>query len=355
MKKNILLITLCTICLNLFAEKVEIDGIGYNLINKTKTAEVTQKDSPYFGNIIIPSSIVYNDEIYIVNSISEDAFLYSSIESITIGNEVKSIGKFAFLGCKHLSSINFGKSVEEIGQHSFEHCISLRSVMIPKSVRKIYGEIFTDCPNLEIISVDSENHVYDSRDNCNAIIETETNALQNGCKSTIIPSTIVSISNSAFRACGSLSSIEIPNNVTSIGGLAFFQCEELTKVIVGCKVNDIGESAFEECTELKDFYCYAKEVPSVGNMTFRNSLIEYATLHVPAESIEKYKADFVFGQFGNIIALSDSEMTNINAVSITPHKTMIYTLDGIQHKDTQEGLNIIKSEDGKTRKIYIKK
>lgn len=339
------------------SEIVEIDGICYNLISKANVAEVTKKTGFYNANITIPSYISYNNVEYKVNSINDEAFMYTTIESIIIGNEVKSIGTFAFLGCTNLYSIEFGNKVEKIGQCVFEHCNNLKKIKIPNSVSSIDGAIFVDCTNLESIVVESDNKVFDSRDNCNAIIETEKNKLINGCKNTIIPSSIVSIGSSAFRNCNSLNSIEIPDNVVSIGGLAFYMCEKLSKVVIWGNVKEIGSAAFEGCTELKDFYCYAKNVPSVERLAFNNSYIEYATLYVPAESVEKYKNDSEFGKFGKIVAISDSD-TGVNSLvrqeNFLGKETNIYSINGIRHKAIQKGLNIIKIDDGTVKKVFVK-
>lgn len=352
MKKFLLLIAMIPIIG--FAESVEIDGIKYNLIEKGKIAEVI---GAYKANITIPSFINYNYVDYKVSSIGESAFIGSGIESIIIGNEVKSIGTLAFAGCRNLSSVEFGENVEKIGQVVFEHCINLKKVNLPKSVSSINGAIFIDCTNLESIVVESENKVFDSRDNCNAIIETEKNKLINGCKNTIIPSSVVSIGPDAFRDCDGLKSIEIPYNVELVENLAFYRCEKLSKVFIRGNVKVIKAFAFEGCTGLEDFYCYAKEVPSVEKNIFKDSYIEYSTLHVPSESVEKYKNDLVFGKFGKIVAISDSE-TGINFHEIKENalgnEMTIYTIDGKKHKKIQKGLNIIKANDGKTNKVFVK-
>jgi hypothetical protein len=87
-----------------------------------------------------------------------------------------------------------------------------------------------ECGNLASIVIEEGNEVYDSRDNCNAIIETATNTLIAGCKNTIIPNSVTSIGEDAFYGCSGLTSITIPNSVTSIGNEAFKNCSGLTQV-----------------------------------------------------------------------------------------------------------------------------
>ena len=111
-----------------YAEEVEIDGIYYNLINKGKAAEV-KSGKGCTGDIVIPSSVVYNDVTYSVTSIGEGAFSNcKSLTSITIPNSVTSIGKGAFGGCRGLTSVTIPNSVTSIGQNAFQDCICLTLV-----------------------------------------------------------------------------------------------------------------------------------------------------------------------------------------------------------------------------------
>ena len=92
--------------------------------------------------------------------------------------------------------------------------------------------------------------MYDSRGDCNAIIEKETNTLIQGCKKTKIPAGVTSIGDSAFRYCSGLTSIEIPAGVTSIGKYAFYWCSGLTRIEIPAGVTSIGNSAFRSCSGL---------------------------------------------------------------------------------------------------------
>ena len=126
--------------------------------------------------------------------------------------------------------IFFSEEVTTIGISAFSGCTGLISITIPNSVTSIGWSAFDGCTSLTKIVVDDENQVYDSRDNCNAIIETATNTLIAGCKTTVIPNSVTSIGDFAFYVCDGLISITIPNSVTSIGDHAFKGCENLEKV-----------------------------------------------------------------------------------------------------------------------------
>lgn len=132
--------------------------------------------------------------------------------------------------------------------------------------------------------MENSNSIYDSRNDCNAIIETKSNTLISGCQYTIIPNSVTSIGGTAFHGCTGLTSVTIPNSVTSIGKFAFL-----------------------DCTEIKDVYCYAKNVPTTNSEAFLNSNIKNATLHVPTASIDVYKASSPWSNFKDIVALTDSD------------------------------------------------
>ena len=140
--------------------------------------------------------------------------------------------------------------VTSIDFWAFFGCSGLTSVTIPKSVTSIGYDAFSGCSGLTRIKVESGNFIYDSRENCNAIIKTATNTLISGCKNTIIPNSVTSIAGWAFYDCSSLTSITIPNSVTEIGDAAFWGCSGLTCVTIGNSVTSIGDRAFSGCSGL---------------------------------------------------------------------------------------------------------
>ena len=181
----------------------------------------------------------------------EGAFKYcTSLTSIEIPSSVTSIGEGAFEGCTSLTSIEIPSSVTSVGEYAFEDCTSLASIEIPSSVTSIGDRAFWGCSELISITVDTENSTFDSRENCNAIIEKSSKTLILGCKNTVIPSTVTSIRNSAFGGCTGLTSIEIPSNVTSIGDWAFWRCSGLTSIEIPSNVTSIGDGAFWGCSRL---------------------------------------------------------------------------------------------------------
>ena len=231
-------------------------------------------------SITIPENVTY---------IRERAFDYCYLlGSITIPDSVTYIGRSAFQACTGLNTLNLGSYVETIDLYAFKECSSLTSANIPDSVTTLGDQAFNSCTNLNTVtigksvsaitfatfprtisyvSVSSQNNTYDSRDNCNGIIETATNTLILGCKNTVIPSTVTYIGDYAFNGCTGLTSVTIPANVTSIGIWGFNGCTGLTSVTIPANVTYIGSSAFSGCTGLTSVTIPAN-VTSIGGSTF---------------------------------------------------------------------------------------
>ena len=382
----------------------KVDGIYYDLNNDDKTASVTymglytsdNKDA-YVGNIIIPESITYSGTTYSVTSIGRYAFRgcsgltsvtignsvtsignnafadCSGLTTVTIGNSVTSIGKYAFsgcsgltsatipnsvtsigegvfYGCSGLTSVTIPNSVTSIGDGAFAGCSGLTSVVIPNSVTSIGEYAFESCSGLTSVTVDKNNGTYDSRDNCNAIIDSSANTLIVGCKNTTIPNSVTSIGGAAFsgcsgltsvtipnsvttigdgafRSCSGLTSVTIPNSVTTIGDFAFFVCFGLTSVTIGNSVTSIGKYAFCDCSRLTKLVSLAVEPPTCGIGAFIYVDKTTCQLLVPQESINKYKTADQWKEFLNILGYNGVDDVSVDSPDALYE---VYNLQGVR-------------------------
>ena len=223
-------------------------------------------NSAFYGCSSLTSISIPNG----VTSIGYSAFYgCRGLTSISIPNGVTSIDSSTFYGCRGLTSISIPNSVTSIGGSAFYGCSSLTSISIPDSVTSIRASSFSSCSGLERIQVDDNNTVYDSRENCDAIIKTETNELIFGCRNTIIPNSVTNIGESAFYNCDSLISICVPGSVTSIGDSAFEDCSGLTSINIPGSVTSIGKNAFRGCSGLTSINI-PDSVTSMGGSVFRD-------------------------------------------------------------------------------------
>ncbi len=355
-----------------------------------------------------------------VTSIEEGTFYHCyDIPSLTIPNSVTKIGDYAFENCGELKSITIPKSVTSIGGQAFNLCYSLAQIVveegnpiydsrnncnaiietatntllqgskntvipstvttiapyafsfgatpnhlvIPKSVTNLDYRSFYMCYNLAKIEVESGNPVFDSRDNCNAIIETASNNLVLGCASTIIPNSVTGIGDNAFYGCSELKAIVIPDKVEQIGYGAFYSCHNATSLHLGSGLKSIGDYAFNGCSMLTSvvipdnvesigyyafMFCRSISYISIGTGVRSSSdncfyfcsgiktvickLTEVpdswwfdrdypdATLYVPAESLDAYKEHYMWNIFGTILPLDQAPSGVENVTSLGNYK-----------------------------------
>ncbi len=278
MKKQLLLFVIMLLPMMASAHDIEVkndDGVTiyYNYINDGKELEVTfggTSSGKYKGNVVIPEELTYMSRTRKVTSIGNDAFSNChGLTSITIPKSVTRIGDHAFFYCYGLTSITIPSSVTRIDDCAFFYCYGLTSITIPNSVTWIGYRAFEGCSGLTSVVVESGNTIYDSRNNCNAIIKTASNTLIVGFKNTFIPSSVTSIYIYAFQNCSGLTSITIPNSVTSIGNYAFAGCSDLASITIPNSVTSIGNYAFSGCSGLVSI-TIGNSVTSIGNSAFRD-------------------------------------------------------------------------------------
>ena len=282
-----------------FGEKTFFGCSGHDVYNYTNMD--IKKNSEKFGYIAYGANNVYNiiDDIFVFitdkngNNIlvdylgnSQDIYLPESykngsytikntvfsnntnITSIKIPNKVTSIEEGSFDGCTGLTKVEIDcKNID----NWFKNNTSIKNVIIGNNVTSIGDYAFSGCFNLTGISVESGNTIYDSRNNCNAIIETATNKLIAGCQNTTIPNSVTNIGDYAFYCCSNLTNIKIPNIVASIGGSAFENCINLETVEINenCVLTSINNYAFKGCEKLTTLNL-PDGLKNIGKSAFEN-------------------------------------------------------------------------------------
>lgn len=290
-----------------------VTSIGYNafenctgLTSVTIPNSVTSiKNSAFYGcngltSIEIPNS---------VTSIAGRTFANcTGLTSVIIPNSVTSIEGNTFDGCTGLTSIEIPNSVTEINAWAFKGCTSITSVTIPNSVTKISSQSFEGCTGLTEIKVENGNNMYDSRNDCNAIIETANNNLKVGCNTTVIPNSVTSISGGAFMGQSNLTQITIPSSVVSF-----------------------GSSVFKYCDNLKSIYMMGAIPPTVKENTFTEENYVFATVYVPTGTSNAYKTADIWKTFFNIKEFDATAIENIHteaAITISDDGISLSSVNG---------------------------
>ena len=316
-----------------------------------------------------------------VTTIGDEAFESCDIHSITIPGNVKNIGIGAFAGCYSLKSVEILEGVKSIGYRAFFSCYNLTSINIPKSVVHIGAEIIDTTPLVYDEHMQKKDVYIDDcllqvgwnngdyvviRENTRLIADQAFLYNKSSLTSVVIPNSVTSIGEKAFFCCDKLKSITIPLSVSSIGKSAFAGCTELTSIVWnptsctgyfdeetvyplfnGCNkvssvvfgdqvteipmalcynmsalssivipknVTSIERMAFYGCESLKSVYCYADTTPAVAESSFTNY---DATLYVPCNQIERYKAHTTWTKFARIECIT-SEKVETEEVVVMP-------------------------------------
>ncbi len=390
----------------------EVDGIYYNITNRTaKEVEVTSETdgrtaSSYSGNIIVPSSVSFNNELQFtvtaigdyaffkcseltsitlpntVTTIGHEAFSYcNSLTTITLPNSLKTIEGYAFSYCNSLTTITLPNSVTTIGNAAFASCRSLTSITIPNSVSDIGFSAFSGCSALMNIAVDVDNQKYSSIDGilydksqtslicCPGGKSGEVNIPSSvttigeyafhhceGLTTVTIPNTVTTIEDGAFSSCNGLTTVTIPSSVTTIGTNAFNSCESLTTVTIPSSVTIIGAYAFQDCKSLISVTSLAVTPPQCLYGVFKGINKQKCTLYVPVESIDAYTQAPEWEYF--ILVKEAEDAAGIDSVVADPSAEVeVFKLNGTRVPGPVEnlpaGIYIVR-EGSTARKIIVR-
>ena len=292
-----------------------IDGIYCNLDGTTRKAEVTYKDenyNSYSGDVTVPEKVTYLGTDYTVTAIGEEAFFRSS----------------------DLTSVTLPATVTTIDAGAFQYCTALTSFTVSKSVTSIGENPFSGCNGLTSLTVESGNPKYDSRDNCNAIIDSEVNTLVSACNVTVIPDDVKTIGTCSFLGLNKITSVEIPNSVESIASYAFYSCTNLASVTFSENLKTIDNDAFQSCTALMEIHSLVETPFTTGSHVFFKNTYKNATLYVPIGTKSAYESTEVWSNFENIVEetntvtypvwVGDTQVTDANKDNVLGDGTVTY-------------------------------
>lgn len=266
---------------------VHIDDFTYFVPFYSSIKELGVQSGPPLSNVVIPSEVVYDGEIYSVTSIGYEAFKNTGLKSITIPESVTSIDLYAFSGCTGLTSITIPEGVTYIGICAFEGCTGLTSITIPERVAGIGDFAFSGCTGLTSITIpESVTRIgFSAFGGCTALASISIPngkinmgvAVFNGTvwydnqpdglvyigdllyeykgempanTGLVIKDGTTSIAGGAFLFQSGLDRISIPGSVADIGPQAFYECNNLYDVLIDEGVEYIDYSAFQNCTSL---------------------------------------------------------------------------------------------------------
>ena len=210
----------------------------------------------------------------------------NKLTSVKLSKNLREIGNNAFESCENISGFSLPDTLNNIGDYAFSNCLKINTVNIPASVSKIGLNPYKGCSRLTSISVDGANPNFDSRNNCNAIINSTTNALITGCENTVIPEGTKSIYSFAFSQNSNIKNLKIPKSLTDIQDLALIGCSpESVRVDAENPKYDSRDNCnaiIETDGDTLIFGCKNTIIPysvkSLGDYAFANCSLKYLTI-----------------------------------------------------------------------------
>ena len=326
-------------------------------------------------------------------------------------NNITSIGEWAFFGCERLNRIILPEGLTVLGAYAFSLCSDLKQIDLPesltnigkscfsssgisslvikKNVKSIGESAFASCKNLNSIEVlDSDDSKYDSRENCNAIIQKSTNILVVGCNKSKIPTGVTEIGSNAFYG-SQIETVDIPNTVSVVGEWAFFSCDKLTnvnlpnglkyidkyafsmcsnlgKICFPATLLDIGTNAFSSSRNLMDVWAFMQNPIGIQEDAFETSVFNNAILHVPTGTISSYQNSIGWAKFVNMTEFEPSAIAsparalqriysdngNLIVESAVAGNCTIYSVSGqiVRSLGLKKGTNTV---SGLSKGVYI--
>lgn len=246
------------------------------------------EDCTYLEDITFPASLITIGERAFLGCGRTQSGLNLGLHTVTLGDNVTTIGAGAFSSCVNLSSIRLSNALTSIQPYTFSTCNSLREVIIPNSVTTLSSTAFLGC--VELNSVTLSNSMATIEDNTfknlgslqtvemqnSNIVLIGTNAFENcvGLTKVVLPRNLTAIGGAAFYNCTNLAEVVLPEGLGFIGASAFNRCEKLTKLNLPYSVNTIGDYAFADCFKLSGTMAINQSLSLIGKQAFRSTDIQ---------------------------------------------------------------------------------
>ena len=286
---------------------------------------VKPQGKTYAGDLVIPETVTLGDYFCKVIAIAAQAFEGSKGLTSVTGNSIQYTMDEAFKDCNNLVSVNLPQS-DLRGNAIFSGCTNLTSVILYDYATELYKQTFYNCEKLPSYE---------------------------------IPTMVKTIGEEVFRGCSSFTEISLPKSVESVGDYAISDCANLKTIVIEGAPNtssygypNLGVQ-FCNLPKLKDFYCKYETPPAISvSESFKNTKINYATLHVPSSAVDVYKSTAPWSGFASIVG--DADETGINSVISNSADERIYDIRGNRLDKKKKGLNIIRKSDGRTIKVLVK-
>ena len=258
---------------SLYTRTASASGLKFTLSSDGKSYLVSgQSTTSPSGEVVIPSR--YNGKP--VTGFASGGFSRNkNITSVVLPNSITNISENAFAICSNLEKVVFPNCILDINVNAFMFCGALKNIEIPDSVTRISTGAFQQSGQIENIKVDPGNAYYDSREDCNAIIQKSNNMLVLGCNNTIIPNSVKIIAYVSFGACD-FTSIAIPDGVTTIESHAFVNCKNLIEIFIPESITSIQGTIVGGCDSLKRIIV-AENNPKYDSRNNCNAIIETST------------------------------------------------------------------------------
>ena len=276
-----------------------------------------------------------------------------NLENLELPNNITYWGDYVFSGCTSLKEINIPEKVENIGKGMFSYCENIESIIIPSNIKMIDTDAFSGCKALKEI---------------------------------VIPQSVMGIQNDAFESCYSLTKVILEDSPNSIGMgtngyynkalfydcpleevyigrnmgsyywtgsrndyLPFYGNKTIKKLTIGAEVTSFWDYSFYGCVNIEDIYVMHDTPISLENYTFSSEIYSKCRLNVPKNSVSLYSSANIWRNFTNIV---ENEITGVQNIHFAPNETLkIYNIDGTINNTNRNGIRIIKTYDGKIKKV----